>query len=155
MNKPSGSVWIARVPNGRSSMVRTVAERGRESQLSYNPGTRLTGRSSRERVDAQTRQVETRDAPFAVLADVLLGVMAVSLQPEARAVGAGRELDEVEHRPCAARRIGTRDLDLGHVAVMGRLHAFEDAADGAHHSVAATLIDVAFGNDHVDVAGED
>ena len=54
------------------------------------------------------------------VAPILLVVVAVAAQADAGAVGRGRELHVVLHRPDAARGVGPGELDLGHVPVVHR-----------------------------------
>src|SRR4029079_10216416 len=91
-----------------------------------------------DRVDADPREPQPRDAPLPVgVAPVLLVVVAVAAQAHAAAVGRGRELHVVLHRPDPTGRVRSGQLDLGHVAVVHGAGALEGRAHLVHDRGAA------------------
>ena len=99
--------------------------------------------------------MEARDAPLPVaVAPVFLVVVPVAAQSDAGAVGPGRELNVVLHRPDAARGVGPGQLDLGHVTVVHGGRALQCGAHLVHDRGAAVDDHARLGNLHVAVEGE-
>src|SRR5215218_4875106 len=153
MPRPPSPPPAAALPAARSSSRPRAEARPRRKRRAA-PRRRAVPNSLRqlqcctEDVDAQALEAQARDTPFAVFALVLLAVVAIALQPDARAVGLLIPLHVVEHRPDAARGAVTGDLDLGHVPVVARARADEGTTDVGHDLVAAGVHHLRFGDLH-------